>query len=1125
MPDTAEVSMDNGALVMAGRQMSAQSAQDDEEGNFVAMDPTGRYGRYSEVLGQGACKVVYKAFDEEEGIEVAWNEVKMHTVMHSSGERDAFAEVELLKSLQHKNIIKLYASWIDKATNNVIFITEIFTSGTLRQYRKKHKHVDMKAVKNWSRQILRGLLYLHSHNPPIIHRDLKCDNIFVNGNQGEVKIGDLGLAAILSHAHSAHSVIGTPEFMAPELYEEHYDEKVDIYAFGMCLLELITQEYPYSECSNPAQIFKKVTSGKKPAALAKVLDPEVLAFVEKCLCTEASKRLSAAELLQDPFLAVDSGKASVAKSDSFSSRLEAAPAQPPVLRLEIPTLADSQSELQHITDDSRGFGSRTNRDFRVKGKLHDDDTVNLRLRIRDTEGHVRTIQFPFNIKTDTALSVASEMVQELALSVSDLHTIALEIEKEVQELVPSWRPPGEALYEPPNGLTNGGEGSHLLARTSSSESLSASPTVADAQARERSAAMLRKIGALTSVQSFNVRVPGSSMEDQHLYGVGVVSTSIASDVTANPSPEEQEPSSPQSDDSTVSAPAAVPLSSEASPTMGMPHAEPDGKVGVKRNKIPRVASFTIMGNTEDTRLQLLERTSPTKRPPDQLGVSATTSATDLSQVGTPLLSMAAYAADEFEVVHPDMLAAVTVSHAASPASSASDSPSALPKMPIETTTDAVPDWLATASMLEPPDEQPLETEDEEEDEEERRGREELDRLNKLQLEEMKEMIRKHDLATQEMRMSLVRRREERLAQKTRRAVQLSMDPSAVSSDTFPHVAQMQRIAEERPSYKRSASYDFVFNPAGDLHQTQGLSRTMSNPSVSGADLSSMALEAVSQVEQPAKPPYLARSSSDSTADPGKPPRPTFAEVAASGKPIDADAHATGANVPAGKQIRASSRLNPEHVVTAARPALAVRIPDPAPVPPVQPPPMRAVQDAKSPVRTSRSSSPELGILQESHSKPPTRENSLRVDDSSSDHNSSAHTSSAPTPVANGDTNTTALPRDAVALQREARAWLDSLSHGGQQDQSTHEQMKRIRSEATAIQGAAEKLVKSSEHGDNVDKDVRLQSLKLQMMQMEAKALENLGSNKFAGISMSSKLGSSHSLASISSSKSLASSPN
>lgn len=69
----------------------------------------------------------------------------------------------------------------------------------------------MKAVKGWARQILTGLDYLHSHNPPVIHRDLKCDNIFINGNQGEVKIGDLGLATVMQQAN-AKSVIGIFSF-------------------------------------------------------------------------------------------------------------------------------------------------------------------------------------------------------------------------------------------------------------------------------------------------------------------------------------------------------------------------------------------------------------------------------------------------------------------------------------------------------------------------------------------------------------------------------------------------------------------------------------------------------------------------------------------------------------------------------------------------------------------------------------------------------------------------------------------------------------------------------------------------------------------------------------------------
>ena len=83
----------------------------------------------------------------------------------------------------------------------------------------------MKAIKNWARQILRGLVYLHGHKPPIIHRDLKCDNIFVNGNHGEVKIGDLGLAIVMQQP-TARSVIGnrlhtlTAQFSSYQLHEK-----------------------------------------------------------------------------------------------------------------------------------------------------------------------------------------------------------------------------------------------------------------------------------------------------------------------------------------------------------------------------------------------------------------------------------------------------------------------------------------------------------------------------------------------------------------------------------------------------------------------------------------------------------------------------------------------------------------------------------------------------------------------------------------------------------------------------------------------------------------------------------------------------------------------------------------
>ncbi|PQQ00454.1 putative serine/threonine-protein kinase WNK3 isoform X1 [Prunus yedoensis var. nudiflora] len=396
------------------QDLSSDQDTDDADAEFVEVDPTGRYGRYKEILGKGAFKKVYRAFDELEGIEVAWNQVKVADLLRNSEDLERlYSEVHLLKTLKHKNIIKFYNSWVDAKHENINFITEIFTSGTLRQYRRKHKHVDLRALKKWSRQILEGLWYLHNHDPPVIHRDLKCDNIFVNGNQGEVKIGDLGLAAILRQARSAHSVIGTPEFMAPELYEEEYNELVDIYAFGMCLVELVTFEYPYVECTNAAQIFKKVTSGIKPASLAKVTDPGVKAFIEKCI-TKVSDRLSAKELLMDPFLQSDQDRESVSRS----------------LRPET-HYSDVEGSSDQIDNGTKDMdpSPETNKDFTVQGQRK-DDTIFLKLRIADsTVPALKLRYFPPG---------PSEMVQELDLTDQDVTTIAEIIDAEIQSHIPDW---------------------------------------------------------------------------------------------------------------------------------------------------------------------------------------------------------------------------------------------------------------------------------------------------------------------------------------------------------------------------------------------------------------------------------------------------------------------------------------------------------------------------------------------------------------------------------------------------------------------------------------------------------------------------------------------------------------
>ncbi|KAG0305757.1 hypothetical protein BGZ98_003620 [Dissophora globulifera] len=263
----------------------------------VEVSPNGRYAKLNSLLGKGAYKIVYKGIDREEGYEVAWNCFQTTKQLYA----EISQEVEILKRVRHPNIINFHDCWY--SNTEFIFITELMTSGTLREYIRKLQHPNVKIIKRWCRQILKGLIYLHSYDPPIIHRDIKCDNIFINGAHGEVKIGDMGTAKM--KIGKKYTVIGTPEFMAPEMYEEKgYSEKVDIYAFGMCLLEMFTGEYPYSECKNAAQIYKKVSQGLKPDCLATVSDPEVLSLINHCIAPE-QERYSAQDAIEDSFLAVE----------------------------------------------------------------------------------------------------------------------------------------------------------------------------------------------------------------------------------------------------------------------------------------------------------------------------------------------------------------------------------------------------------------------------------------------------------------------------------------------------------------------------------------------------------------------------------------------------------------------------------------------------------------------------------------------------------------------------------------------------------------------------------------------------------------------------------------------------
>ncbi|KAL8120420.1 MAP3K epsilon protein kinase 1-like isoform X2 [Apium graveolens] len=249
-------------------------------------------------IGKGAYGRVYKGLDLENGDFVAIKQVSLENIAQEDL-NIIMQEIDLLKNLRHKNIVKYLGS--SKTKSHLHIILEYVENGSLANIIKPTKFGPFpeSLVAVYIVQVLEGLVYLHEQG--VIHRDIKGANILLT-KEGLVKLADFGVATKLTEADvNTHSVVGTPYWMAPEVIEmSGVCAESDIWSVGCTVIELLTCVPPYYDLQPMPALFRIVQDERPP--IPDSLSPAMTDFLFQCFKKDARQRPDAKTLLSHPWI-------------------------------------------------------------------------------------------------------------------------------------------------------------------------------------------------------------------------------------------------------------------------------------------------------------------------------------------------------------------------------------------------------------------------------------------------------------------------------------------------------------------------------------------------------------------------------------------------------------------------------------------------------------------------------------------------------------------------------------------------------------------------------------------------------------------------------------------------------
>ena len=206
---------------------------------------------------------------------------------HVISNRSVLKEVEILKTVDHPNVVKIFEYFEDR--NDYYIVMEYCKGGDLFTKIEELKRFTEKQAAQVLEQIISAIIYLHSKN--IIHRDLKPENIIIENSEEEflrVKVIDFDTATFYNINERLRGLCGTIYYMAPEVVYGEYDEKCDVWSLGVIMYMLLSGNAPFSGPDEDS-ILKSISRAHLP------MDNPVWSFV-----SDEAKDLLSLLLVKDP---------------------------------------------------------------------------------------------------------------------------------------------------------------------------------------------------------------------------------------------------------------------------------------------------------------------------------------------------------------------------------------------------------------------------------------------------------------------------------------------------------------------------------------------------------------------------------------------------------------------------------------------------------------------------------------------------------------------------------------------------------------------------------------------------------------------------------------------------------